>query len=125
MTTSANITVDGDQVKVVLDFQVPSFIHALLMLDDFKNNYAWIYLSATNKKSYFQNVSFYIGNDANTATNNQLCQGSPFLDITDPDNYLDDPNTSNGSNLKPWKYGEEVFCNKEGRYLHVIANLQY
>ena len=34
VTTSANIATDGDQVKVVLDFQVPSFIHAVLMLDD-------------------------------------------------------------------------------------------
>ena len=92
------------------------------MLDDFKDRFAWIYLSDIDKKSYFQNVTLYVGNDADNATNNTPCQGSPFLDITDISNYFDDPCTYNNSNLKPWKYGFEVWCNLEGRYLHVVAN---
>ena len=73
MTNCDNIAADGDQIKVVLGFQVQSYIHALLMLDDFKDGDAWSELSATSKKSYLQNVSLYIGSDADAATNNQLC----------------------------------------------------
>ena len=73
------------------------------MLDDLGGGYAWA--SLTDKTSYLQNVYFYIGDDPNIATENQLCEGSPFLNINDPNNYFDDPISSNGSNLKPWKYG--------------------
>ena len=57
-------------MKVVLDFGVESFIHAVLMLDDFKDQRAWTYSSAEWKKSYFQNVSLWAGNDAEVASNN-------------------------------------------------------
>ena len=82
-------------------------------------------MSAADKKSYFQNASLWVGNDAEVAANNTPCQGNPFLDIDDPSNYFDDPNTSNGSNLRPWKYGHEQWCNKEGRYLHLVADLAH
>ena len=78
-------------------------------------------MSAADKKSYFQSASLWVGNDAEVASNNTLCQGSPFLDIDDASNYLEDPHTSNSSNLRPWKYGAEAWCNLEGRYLHVVA----
>ena len=92
------------------------------MLGDFKDEWAWSYLSDTNKKSLFQNASLYVGNDAKNTTKNTLCQGSPFLKIDDASNYLDDPHTSNELNEKVWKYGDEVWCNLEGRYLHVVAS---
>ena len=96
------------------------------MLDDFKDQLPWTYLDEfADKKNYFQNSSLYVGNDAENATKNKLCQGSPFLDIDDASNYFDDPHTNNYSNLKPWKYGEEVWCNLEGRYLHVVSNLAH
>ena len=53
MTNQINITADGNQLKVVLDFQVISFIHAVLMLDDFKNDDVWRKLSDADKKNYF------------------------------------------------------------------------
>ena len=65
-------------------------------------------------------MSLWVGNDADDATKNTPCQGSPFLKIDDDDNYLVDPGFNN--NLKVWKYGGEIWCNKEGRYLHVVAN---
>ena len=48
-------------------------------------------MTAADKKSFFQNASLWVGNDAEVATNNKPCQGSPFLDIDDPSNYFDDP----------------------------------
>ena len=92
-------------VKIVFDFKVKSFIHAVLMLDSFRTDYAWVYLSDEDKRSYLQNVNLYIGDDSEIATNNQLCQGGPFLDINDPKNYFDDTTSNNSGNLKPWKYG--------------------
>ena len=76
-------------------------------------------MSAADKKKYFQSASLWVGNDAEVATNNTLCQGSPFLDITDLTNYSTD--TYNGGNYQPWNYGKEAFCNLEGRYLHLVA----
>ena len=71
-------------------------------------------------------MSLWVGNDADDATKNTLCQGSPFLDINDSRNYLDDPNTDNtGPVQKPWKYGDEAWCNLEGRYLHVVSSLAH
>ena len=125
MTDETNIAADGNQLKIVLDFQVESFIHAVLMLDDFKNEFAWDKLSTIDKKSYFQNVSLFVGNDAENSTKNNLCQGSPFLDIDDANNYFDDLDTRNLSNQRPWKYGDEAWCNLEGRYLHVVADLAH
>ena len=61
------------------------------MLDDFKDSWPWTYMSAADKMSYFQNASLWVGNDAEDATKNTPCQGSPFLDIDDPSNYFDDP----------------------------------
>ena len=81
------------------------------MLDDFKDLHAWTYINDPFNKSYFQNASLWVGNDSENATNNSLCQGSPILDITDPKNYLDDPNTSNSGFEKVWKYGNEIWCN--------------
>ena len=73
--------------------------------------------------NYFQSASLWVGNDAGVATNNEPCQASPFLDIDDPDNYFADPHSVNSGNLSPWKYGHEQWCNKEGRYLHLVADL--
>ena len=91
MTNETNIAADGNQLKLVIDFEVVSFIHAVLMLDDFKEGDAWSRLSAADKKNYFQNASLWVGYDAEFATNNAPCQGNPFLKIDDDYNYLVDP----------------------------------
>ena len=93
------------------------------MLDDFNDGSSWSKLSAADKMNYFQNASIYVGNYAENATSNQKCQGSPFLDITDPKNY--NIYTFDNANYEPWNYGKEAWCNLEGRYLHVVANLAH
>ena len=54
-----------------------------------------------NKKKWLQNLNFYIGNDSEIATNNQLVKGGPFLDVTDPKNYL----PTEGFQTDKWRYG--------------------
>ena len=71
------------------------------------------------------NVQIYIGDDADNHLNNRLCPGGPYLDISDPNNYKDDPKTGNSGNLKPWVYGAETWCNLEGRYTHIIADVAH
>ena len=51
-----------------------------------------------------------------------MCQGGPFLKSADANSFLNDPSESNVNNEKTWKYGEEVFCNLEGRYLFIVRN---
>ena len=125
VTNQDAIAADGDQVKVVFDLQIRSFIHAVLMIDDLKDSDAWTYLSDTDKLSYLQNLEIYIGDDSENATNNNRCQGGPFLDIDDTSNYSEDQNSTNTSNLRPWNYGVESWCNLEGRFVHLVANLSH
>ena len=61
------------------------------------------------------------------------------MTITDPTNYegsgwYDDDrtlqdynnNNSNGNSFgKAWKYGLEQWCNLEGRYMHIVADLSH
>ena len=82
-------------------------------------------MSDTDKKSFLQNVEIYIGDDPDNYLNNQLCSGGPYLDIDDPKNYCYDPHPDNTGNLKPWVYGIEVWCNLEGRYTHIRANVAH
>ena len=39
------------------------------------------------------------------------------------DDTMNGGNNVNGG--KAWRYGKEVFCNLEGRYMHIIADLSY
>ena len=71
-------------------------------------------MSNSDKMSYLQNVSIYIGDDPDNYENNQLCDGSPFLKIDDENNYSVDLDTNNSGNEKPWNYAVEAWCNLEG-----------
>ena len=79
----------------------------------------------SDKRSFLQNLQIYIGNDSEDSSNNQLCAGGPYLDIDDLANYSVDDNIQNTSNLKPWNFGLETWCNLEGRYVFIIADLAH
>ena len=67
----------------------------------------------------------YIGNDP-IATKNQLCPGSPFMTIdADSDGWYYDESTYGRSAGNAWTYGVEAWCNMEGRYLHIVADLSH
>ena len=67
----------------------------------------------------------YIGNDPD-ATNNQLCQGSPFLTTdTGSDGWYFDERSYFHTPGYVWTYGVEAWCNLEGQYLHIVADLSH
>ena len=67
----------------------------------------------------------FVGDDSDY-TKNAQCDGGPYLVFGDPDSYVKvdytlSPHTVTAQDL--WKYGVEVFCNKQGRYTTIVADL--
>ena len=67
----------------------------------------------------------YVGDDSDY-TKNELCDGGPYLVFGDPNSYVKvsyefGGHTASAQDL--WKYGVEVFCNKQGRYTTIVADL--
>ena len=79
----------------------------------------------TDKAEYFQNFEIYIG-DYDQWYNNQKCAGGPFMDL---DDYEEDYYRDYGLiNFKPgyvWNYGREVWCNMQGQYVFIVADLSH
>lgn len=71
----------------------------------------------------------YIGDHTNYS-NNSKCTGGPFLDPNNPATYvydymssvLNEDVFSLGIGVV-WPYGKENWCNLEGRYLHMVADM--
>ena len=79
----------------------------------------------TNVNEYFQNYEIYIGDDA-TYTNNAKCPGGPFMQTSNDSNYAFVSYDDNGTprdNVKVWNYGRENWCNLQGRYTTIVADL--
>ena len=73
-----------------------------------------------NKNEWFQNFRVYIGDDPDY-TKNQECPGGPFMRTDDPKSYS--TVFLNGSNESMWNYGIEIWCNLEGQYTSIVADL--
>ena len=84
-------------MKVVIDLQKTYFIHAILMVDDVTDGFAWSENDSGVTKDFLQNVQIYIGDDSEIASNNEICLGGPFLDVNDPNSSSSDPNTFNSN----------------------------
>ena len=74
---------------------------------------------AIDDEDKFQNYEIYIGNHSDYRENNN-CAGGPFMKTDDAANYH---TWTDGSSL--WNYGKEVWCNLEGRFMHVVADLAH
>ena len=79
----------------------------------------------------FQNYSIYIGRNADFKQN-AICAGSPFQQVDDPDSYVlshrakkDNLNFYNQGEGLVWPFGAEHWCNLEGEYVHIVANLRH
>ena len=72
----------------------------------------------------FQNYDLYIGDSSDYKLNTK-CDGGPFQDFNNPKE--SQVNEYSGSDVisSVWPYGKEDWCNLEGRYLHIVANLNH
>ena len=102
---------------------VPVTQHAILLIEDMQEGASWQALENTN--DLLQNYEIYIGNEADYKLN-QKCEGGPFMRTDDIQSYsydgFADVYTPEGY---VWNYGFEKFCNLEGRYTHIVADLSH
>ena len=110
-------------MKVVIDLRNYFFVHAILIVDDTQNGFSGTYTSLEDQKSFLQNIEIYIGDDPLDHTNNSKCPGGPFLDVEDEDNWYYPYDRGIITDTIAWKYGKETWCNTEGKFVHIIANL--
>ena len=81
----------------------------------------------TNQNEYFQNYEIHIGDNKDYSKNTK-CAGGPFMKTDDNSNFQTVSYTHNGqtySNQKVWKYGREHWCNLQGRYMTIVADLSH
>ena len=62
----------------------------------------------------------YIG-EGQDWTLNQKCPGGPFMVATDPNSKT----FINSVAKDVWNGGTEIWCNMQGRYTHIVANLAH
>ena len=100
-----------------------------MLIDSFNYNVderkAWYFGLYGFRKDWLQNVEVYIGEDPDAYSNNHKCPGGSFLNKNDSSNFYTDGNTNNFDNDLAWVYGFEVWCNIEGRYTHIVADLSH
>ena len=111
-----------------IDFKEPLFMHAVTHVQDVRNGESYDY---TNVYGLYQNYDIHIGNDPDY-TKNQKCAGGPHLQFDDPGSYVYDAlafdrneDAFGQGRGMVWRFGEEVWCNLEGRYVHLVADLSH
>ena len=101
----------ADSVVLGVQFPEPVFQHAVLAVTSIhKLDYVDQANSALNDG--LQNFEIYIGNDPDY-TMNAACSGGPHLVVGDAANY----------NAFGWTFGKEIWCNLEGQYMHLVADM--
>ena len=118
--TETEISSDGHFFKFGFDLGDIYFQHAILIIES-------VYLrhpnDTINDKNKFQNYEIYIGNNSDY-TQNSKCAGGPFMLTDDAANYH--TWTYMGTTYTDiWNFGKEVWCNLEGRYMHIVADLSH
>ena len=119
----------GNKMIIGFDFTESVFIHAVLHTQSegslpYSSSYG-----PSSLKHFYQNYEVYIG-DHSIYSYNQKCAGGPFLDPSNPTTfkldwrafyYAEDP-FSVGQGMV-WPFGKENWCNLEGRYLFMVADM--
>ena len=119
----------GNKVILGFDFTESVFIHAVLHTQSEGNlSHAYMY-GPSSLKHFYQNYEVYIG-DHTVYSYNQKCPGGPFLDPSDPTTFTyekrafdkaEDPFLVGQGMV--WPFGKENWCNLEGRYLFMVADM--
>ena len=115
-TTQDELSAHGNMMIITLDLQNPMFVHAVLIIQDLFSHHRPE--DHKNSNQYLQNLQLYIGNDVDYKKN-ALCPGGPFMIVGDSNWYTYLPNYDDST----WKYGVEAWCNLEGRYVTIEADL--
>ena len=72
----------------------------------------------------FNNYEVYVGDDE-YPKNNYKCPGGPHMKLDDPNSFTTVTDIANGSGtIQMWNYGKEIWCNHQGRYMHIVADVK-
>ena len=94
-------------------------VNAIVIAQDFFNGFSDD--SSLNPSKSFQNFHLYIGNTPDP-TKSQQCPGGPFMTLDAwSDGWYKDRRTS----TDVWTFGIEKWCNMEGQYVHIVADLSH
>ena len=109
------------------------FVHAILLVSDLLRSsntpftIADADLSYADTKHRFQRFEVYIGDSADYRLNEKV-EGGPWLydpaDTNDPD-YTTFTSEKGGTNADMWAWGKELWANKQGRYIHFVADYSH
>ena len=122
------IKAQSNQVVIGFDFTEPVFMHAVLWAQDVLSGGFPANLGPSDSKNFFQKYEVYIGNSADYLENTK-CAGGPHLDYNDSSSYVFSQKGFNDS-MDPfseglgmvWPSGQELWCNLEGQYMHMVAD---
>ena len=119
-TTDVQLGPIGHKMVITIDLGKILFVHCLLVVQDLFDG---LFPNAhINTNEFLQNLEFYIGNDTDY-TKNAKCPGGPFMVVGDYEKSytFGAYNSQEASYL--WNYGVEAWCNLEGRYVTIVADL--
>ena len=117
-TSNVELSSLGDIMEITIDLGQIVFQHAILIVQYLRNG-AHYDVPPLNHEKNTQNYEVYIGNNEDYKKNNK-CAGGPHMVTTDPNNYIAaDPTVP----YPQWKYGKELWCNLEGQYMTIVADL--
>ena len=126
MTSDSEVGPEGDQFELAFDLGKPMMVNAILIAQDQFNGFSHRH---TDKNQYFQNFNLFIG-DSIDWNKNQRCPGGPFMktDAGSDGWYWDERIRPIENPRNPgyvWTYGKEAWCNLEGQYVHIVADLSH
>jgi len=100
------------------------FQHSVLVVQDLFGGKS---ISSVDPLLYFQNYELYIGDSPNYAANPK-CAGGPYMQTSDSKSFVFVTYTYSGSPTVSgdmWKFGREIWCNMQGQYMTIVADLNH
>ena len=108
-------------MEITVDLGQIVFQHAILIVQELWDGNDDL-IEIGREPFYTQNYEVYIGNNADYRKN-QKCAGGPHMITTDTNNYVEKSPTP--AAYPQWKYGKELWCNLEGQYMTIVADLSH
>ena len=114
ITSNSQLAAEGNILRITIDLGQSYFQHAILAVQGVANSAN----TELPQEELLQNLRFHVGDDPDY-TQNVECEGGPFLVWDDSKSYV------NAKGVDQWKYGIEVWCNKQGRYTTIVSDLTH